>query len=296
MLPSIGTISRWQPPEGPGIRVDSGVRTGGDVSMYYDPMLGKLIVWGEDRPTAIKRLQYALNAFTVAGVQTNVPLLSWIVSNSAFVKGNTTTSFLDEELPDDLFSRVPPSGDTLALASAAALQNGAAAWRLGAIGIPLRFAAGEKTYAIEASRTADATWKLSGELRGTLTIRNAGPNFDVQLGEKSVSGIAVADAAGVEIVRNGERCRLEFAAPPSLELRAHAAGASTGAIVAPMPGRIIKVSVKADDDVGEHGLLMVLEAMKMEHRIEAASAGTVKRVLVKEGELVSASAPLVEME
>ncbi|MBV9277832.1 MAG: 3-methylcrotonyl-CoA carboxylase, partial [Candidatus Eremiobacteraeota bacterium] len=296
MLPSTGTISVWQPPEGPGIRVDSGVRTGSGVSMYYDPMLAKLIVWGEDRPTAIKRLQYALNAFTVAGVQTNIPLLSWIASNDAFVKGNTTTSFLDDELSDDLFSRVQTSPEAIALASAAALQNGVAGWRLGAIGIPLRFATGEKTYAIEASRGDHATWTLSGDLNGTLTIGSVAPKSDVQLNKKPISGIAVADAAGVEIVRNGVRSRLEFASPPSLELRAHAAGASTGAIVAPMPGRIINVAAKAGDDVGEHALLMVLEAMKMEHRIEAPSAGTVKRVLVNEGELVRASAPLVEIE
>ena len=297
MLPSTGTISNWQPAAGPGIRVDSGVQMGSNVSMYYDPMLAKLVVWGEDRLTAIKRMQCALNSFAVGGVQTNIPLLSWIASNKAFLAGRTTTSFLDQELPKDLFAkRSPPSDETLALASAAALQNGAASWRLGGIGIPLRFADGGQTYAIDASRVDDATWTLEGDLRGTLTIRNATPSLEVRLDRKSFSGVALADASGIEIVRNGERRRLEFAAPPSLEVRAHSASGGAGAIVAPMPGRIIKISVQAGEDVAEHAPLMVLEAMKMEHRIEAPSSGTVKRVLVKDGELVTASTPLVEIE
>ncbi|MBV9403314.1 MAG: acetyl-CoA carboxylase biotin carboxylase subunit, partial [Candidatus Eremiobacteraeota bacterium] len=117
MLPSTGTISLWQPAAGPGVRVDSGVQTGSNVSMYYDPMLAKLIVWGGDRATAIRRMQYALESFSVAGVQTNIPLLSWIACNKAFVSGNTTTSFLDEELPDDVFAKPKPSSiEILALA------------------------------------------------------------------------------------------------------------------------------------------------------------------------------------
>ncbi len=297
MLPSTGTISVWQPAAGPGVRVDSGVQAGSNVSMYYDPMLAKLIVWGENRSTAIKRMQYALNCFTIAGVQSNIPLLSWIASNQAFIDGNTTTSFLDEELSDDLFAqRAPPSAQTLALASAAALQNGSAGWRLGAVGVPLRFAYGDRMYAIDASRSAESTWKLQGDLQGTMTIRHAGPALDVQLEDKRIQGVAVADSDGVEVLRDGERHQLRLAPPPSMEQRAHAGGGTGGAIVAPMPGRIIKVSVEAGEAVGEHALLMVLEAMKMEHRIETSAAGSVKRVLVKDGELVTAGAPLVEIE
>ncbi|MBV9972050.1 MAG: acetyl-CoA carboxylase biotin carboxylase subunit [Candidatus Eremiobacteraeota bacterium] len=295
MLPSTGTISLWQPAAGPGVRVDSGVQTGSNVSMYYDPMLAKLIVWGEDRATAIRRMQYALESFAVAGVQTNIPLLSWIACNKAFVSGNTTTSFLDEELPDDVFAKPKPSStEILALASAAALQNGAA-WRLSSVGVPLRFAEGEKTYAIEASRT-ESGWTLQGDVQGTLAISVGGERLKAALDRKSLHGTAVADSRGVEIVQNGRRRRLEFAAPPSLEVHGHASGGAAGAIAAPMPGRIIKISVQAGDTVAEHALLMTLEAMKMEHRIEAPSAGTVKRLHVKGGELVTASAPLIEIE
>ncbi|MBV9737557.1 MAG: acetyl-CoA carboxylase biotin carboxylase subunit [Candidatus Eremiobacteraeota bacterium] len=298
MLPSTGTITVWQPAAGPGIRIDSGVQAGSEVSMYYDPMLAKLIVWGEDRPTAVKRMQYALKSFAIGGLQTNIPLLSWIASNEAFTAGETTTAFFDEQLRDDLFTQRPSlSRETLALATAAALQNGSAGWRLGSIGIPIRFAGGERTYAIEASATDDVTrYKLHGDLKGLLTVRQSGPTLAVQLDGEAISGTAVAEAVGIEVLRNGDRSCLRFAQPPSLEARSHASAGAAGAIVAPMPGRIIKVAVQSGDQVGERALLMVLEAMKMEHRIEAPSAGTIKRLFVKDGELVTAAAPLVEIE
>jgi acetyl/propionyl-CoA carboxylase alpha subunit len=266
--------------------------------MYYDPMLAKLIVWGEDRPTAVKRMQYALKSFAIGGVQTNIPLLSWIASNKAFISAQTTTSFFDEKLGDDPFSRRPSlSRETLALATAAALQNGSTGWRLGNVGVPIRFAEGERTYAIEVSAIDNATrFQLQGDLKGMLTVHHRGPTLTLQLDGEALSGTAVADADGIEILRNGGRSRVSFAQPPSLEARGHAGGGGAGALAAPMPGRIIKVAVQSGDHVAERALLMVLEAMKMEHRIEAPSAGTIKRVFVKDGELVTAAAPLVEIE
>ena len=107
MLPSTGTITRWSPPEGPGIRVDAGVTAGSVVSHYYDPMLAKLIVSGSDRATAIARLQSALQGFVVDGVRTNVPLLLWIARDEAFARGETTTRFLDDRLDESIFARRP---------------------------------------------------------------------------------------------------------------------------------------------------------------------------------------------
>ncbi|MBV8364765.1 MAG: acetyl-CoA carboxylase biotin carboxyl carrier protein subunit [Candidatus Eremiobacteraeota bacterium] len=133
-------------------------------------------------------------------------------------------------------------------------------------------------------------------MQGTLTMSVGGERLEAALDRKSLHGTAVADSRGVDIVQNGRRRRLEFAAPPSLEVHGHASGGTAGAIAAPMPGRIIKISVQAGDTEAEHALLMTLEAMKMEHRIEAPSAGTVKRLHVKGGELVTASAPLIEIE
>ena len=104
MLPSIGRITDWSPPEGPGVRVDAGVTTGSDVSVYYDPMLAKLIVFGSDRAHAVARLQRALDDFSIGGVTSNLPLLAWIVRDEWFRDGKTTTSFLAQRLDESIFA------------------------------------------------------------------------------------------------------------------------------------------------------------------------------------------------
>ena len=280
MLPSTGRISTWHAPEGPGIRLDSGVREGSDVSVYYDPMLAKLIVWGADRPAAIARMRQALDDFAIGGVRTNVPLLSWIVRNDAYAKGDTTTQFLSEHLPAGLF-KAPATASKAELAAAVArcITGAALPWRIGGIGMPLRFSGGAHEYAVEVTSAGDGqTFELSGDVIGTLTLRGAHAALDGQP--------LHADSA----------TSLELAPPPSLQSASQSGAAGSGRILSPMPGKIVKIAVKAGDVVAEHDLLLVLEAMKMEHRIVAPSAGSVSELFVKEGEIVGGSAPLVHVE
>ncbi|MDP9018545.1 MAG: acetyl-CoA carboxylase biotin carboxylase subunit, partial [Candidatus Eremiobacteraeota bacterium] len=105
MLPSTGDITVWEPPQGPGVRLDSGVEWGSEVSVYYDPMLAKLIVWGTDRAHAVARMEAALDEFVIGGVRTNVPLLSWIVRDEHYRAGKTTTQFLAERLDPAIFAK-----------------------------------------------------------------------------------------------------------------------------------------------------------------------------------------------
>ena len=115
-LPSTGKLLVFAPPQAPGVRVDAGVRTGDDVSMYYDPMLAKLIVAAEDRPAAIERLEWALRHFAVLGVQTNTPLLEAIATSADFRAGQTTTAFLERH---DLASLpLPPAPPDALVATA----------------------------------------------------------------------------------------------------------------------------------------------------------------------------------
>src|SRR5256712_128405 len=95
-LPSTGTVTRFIKPEGPGIRMDSGIESGDEITQFYDPMIAKMIVYGEDRPAAIARLQHALERSAVFGVRTNASLLSFIAAHPAFQEGHTYTSFLLE--------------------------------------------------------------------------------------------------------------------------------------------------------------------------------------------------------
>ncbi|HLI96176.1 MAG TPA: acetyl-CoA carboxylase biotin carboxylase subunit [Candidatus Baltobacteraceae bacterium] len=270
MLPSTGTITQWDPPEGPGVRLDAGVHCGSEVSVYYDPMLAKLVVWGENRAAAIERLTLALADFRIGGIRANVPLLLWIARDEVYRAGYTTTSFLAERLDESIFAKPPEMpADVLAAAAAAILRNGAAPWRLGGVGVPLRLRIGDRDVAMEAAATADPNvWQLNGDYTG-----------EVRLNDRHVIDVPIA-----------------FAQPPTAEAGAHAGhGTGNGRITAPMPGKIVKIAVRGGDTVEMHDLLIILEAMKMEHRIEAPAGGTVGMIYVGEGEIVPADTVLLEL-
>ena len=301
MLPSTGTITAWASPQSPGVRLDAGVDTGSQVSVYYDPMLAKLIVWGTDRANAVARMDHALSDLTVAGVRTNIPLLKWIVEDEAYRSGETTTQFLAERLDPAIFAKHQTPKESAILAAAFFLSARNAPFRMGGVGIPLRLTDGEKDYDLVACATgAPHIFQLSGDIEGELTLHHAeraeAQPLSAQFQSKKLTGTTVVNSDGsVTVLRQGTAARFSFAAPPSEQLSSQGGPAASGRITSPMPGKIVKVAVKAGDAVEQHALLLVLEAMKMEHRIEAPSAGTIKAILVKEGELVTGSAALVEL-
>jgi 3-methylcrotonyl-CoA carboxylase alpha subunit len=271
MLPSTGTIGAWDQPEGPGIRVDAGVTAGSEVSVYYDPMLAKLIVWGESRSVAIERLTRALQDFTIGGIRANVPLLLWIAHDEAFRKGETTTQFLAERLDESIFKTARAiAPEQLAAAAGALLRDRRAPWRIAGVGIPLHVQIDGREANMEASATADPNvWHITGDYEGDVRLDRARTN------------------AGGE---------LRFADPPNIEATAHGAhGAANGRIISPMPGKIVKIAVSDGESVEMHDLLVVLEAMKMEHRIEAPGDGTVRAIHVREGDIVAGDALLLEL-
>jgi 3-methylcrotonyl-CoA carboxylase alpha subunit len=297
MLPSTGTIAQWSPPQGPGIRVDAGVTTGSEVSHYYDPMLAKLIVFGSERSAAIARLENALRDFTIDGVRTNVPLLLWIARDAAFRAGETTTSFLERRLNESVFSLRPPPRDAVLLCAAALLADGRAPWRVGGVGVPLRLQSGSQIVELYADAGAGPhAWRLSGAYSGELCAARRGETVQADFGGRAVAGAVCYAGDLINVHLDGSTWEFTFAPPPSIEAAgAHHGGATGGSVTAPMPGKIVKVAVAQGDVVEEHALLVVLEAMKMEHRIEASAAATVKSVLVKEGQIVSAGTALVEL-
>jgi 3-methylcrotonyl-CoA carboxylase alpha subunit len=99
-LPSIGQISYYRPPSGPGVRIDDGIASGSQVTPYYDPMLAKLVTWGGDRPEALRKMNQALKETVLLGVTSNIPYLQAILNHPAFSAGQTTTGFLQEQMPD----------------------------------------------------------------------------------------------------------------------------------------------------------------------------------------------------
>jgi 3-methylcrotonyl-CoA carboxylase alpha subunit len=275
-LPQSGTITAFDVPRAPGVRVDSGFRAGSEVPVYYDSMLAKIIVWGSDRAAAIARLDETLRETTVAGIATNLPLLRAIVADHAYRAGDTTTSFLDERMPGFALG-APRADEATKRRVAAALLARDEAWRLASVGVPLAFAVDGTTVRAHAAYDG-ARWTAEGDLRGELEPDDRGATYDERGGTVVVDGRAV---------------RWTLPQPPSADAEHSAHAAASGDVTAPMPGKIISVDVQAGAAVEQRALLVVLEAMKMEHRIEAPVAGTVKDVRVKPGELVKSGETLV---
>ncbi len=297
MLPSTGTLTAWKLPAGPGVRVDSGVREGSEVSVYYDPMLAKVIVWGSDRATAVHRLEDALVQTQVAGIATNLALLLWISRDQVFRAGKTTTQFLAERLDEDIFRKPNASNESVILALADALEGGRAPWRIGMVGIPLRFTVNGDLVRFEAHATSEPSrWQIAGDQSGVLDITKTGERLAIEFDRKRIIGVVEHEDSTIVVRREGSVERLSLAPSPRIQMEVHGASAGLGRVTAPMPGKIVKIAVRKNDVVDEHALLIVLEAMKMEHRIEAPAAGQVAAVLVGEGDIVAAGASLIDLQ
>jgi 3-methylcrotonyl-CoA carboxylase alpha subunit len=262
--PQAGTLTAFDVPRAPGVRLDSGVRAGSDVPVFYDSLLAKIIVWDEDREGAIARLGATLAQTRVAGVATNLPLLRAVAADAAFAAGDVTTSFLAERGPA-LGAFIAQQSAQALHASIAALLRSGYGWRPGGIGIPLALEHNGQRVNVTADRTANG-WRVYGDV-------NADVLYD---------GPATPPDASVVP-----------APPPSATARRAGTVHGSGDVSAPMPGKIVSVAVQAGSNVALHDLLVVLEAMKMEHRIEAPVAGTVSTLHVATGDLVAAGAPLV---
>ena len=261
-LPSSGKLLTWVAPQGPGVRVDSGVEAGSEVGVWYDPMLAKIIAWGGSREAALARLAGALAETQAAGVRTNLPLLQWIAGDEAFRSGATTTNFLTERLGARGLAQAKPSDEVVLRAAAAALRRGVS-WRLGSVEVPLDLTVEGTPFRLRASALGAGRWRIEGDVAR-----------EIDLGQ-----IPDAPFALVE--------------PPRADAHAHASEATDGSVIAPMPGKIVSVAVREGEEVDERALLLVLEAMKMEHRIEAPLAGTVREIRVAPGALVAAGERLV---
>jgi 3-methylcrotonyl-CoA carboxylase alpha subunit len=262
--PQAGTIAAFCVPRAPGVRLDSGVRAGSDVPVFYDSLLAKIIVWDDDREHAIARLGATLARTRVTGIATNLPLLRAIAADAAFAAGDVTTSFLAERAPALTAFITQQSAQALTASIAALLRSGYG-WRPGGIGIPLALEHDGKRVNLSADRTANG-WHVHGDVDTDVP-------FDAPVTPPEGSVVP--------------------APPPSAAARRAGTIYGSGDVTAPMPGKIVSVAVQAGSTVALHDLLVVLEAMKMEHRIEAPLAGTVNALHVASGDVVAAGAPLL---
>ena len=304
-LPAGGRLLAFSSPEGPGIRNDAGFEAGDEVSLHYDPMLAKLIVYAPDRTSAVRRLRWALRDYAILGIPTNLALLRRVADHPSFAAGETTVRFLEEhglaEPPSE--PRVPR--EAVLLAAAGELSRSTARepfatgpWRnLGAV--RLRYRANGREYEVEAERSSVDGLRLGLDGREASVAK---PSFEngrlraVVEGKLVVAGL-VFDGLDALVSIGGESYRLAKPPPPDVDGAGPAGTATTGAsLTAPMPGTVVRLLVEKGDEVEEGQLLMIVEAMKMEQPVAAPRAGRVVSLPYEEGALVPGGAVLAEME
>jgi 3-methylcrotonyl-CoA carboxylase alpha subunit len=312
-LPSIGTLVHLKAPsEGRHVRVDTGVREGDAISIHYDPMIAKLIVWDHDRAGAVRRLQRALAEYEIVGVATNLRFLAALAAHPSFGAAELDTGFIPRHSAALIPEAVPLDAQALAAAilfllerqrrerrkAAAASQDPYSPWNL-ATGWRMNGPAyqdfvlqdGEARLHIRA-HPQPIGWRIDlpdgpVDLAGSCT---AGGALDFTLDGAKHKASVVPLGAELVVVLDGVNYRVgvvDVTAPPMAE------AAGGGRLTAPMPGKITQVLVEAGADVVKGAALLVLEAMKMEHTITAPTDGTIERVRYAVGDLVGEGEELI---
>jgi 3-methylcrotonyl-CoA carboxylase alpha subunit len=310
-LPSTGRITRFVMPEGPGIRNDAGVVVGDVVSSDYDPMLAKLIVMDRTRDACIQRLTAALGAYRVGGVATNLPFLRWLVQHDAFLRGETTTGFIEQHYTPAALRRDGDDEFAILCAAAESVAEGPGAgagdpWRR--LGM-WRLASSDRVIAferpVEASVRvrrdhATGSWLCSSKSRTILVTEVGNGEFVAFADGAAMPFCAWRTRGSIALAFDRFHADCFLAAPPTVDEAArghrHAAHGIAGSIEAPMSGKIVKVDVAPGAAVEAHQVLIVMEAMKMEHSIAAPHAGNVVEVTVAPGDAVGAGDVLVRIE
>jgi propionyl-CoA carboxylase alpha chain len=326
-LPSTGRLVAFRPPaEGAGIRVDTGVYEGGEIPMYYDSMIAKLIAHGRDRGETIAKMRAALNAFAIRGVASNVPFQAALLAHPKFVAGDFDTGFIAQHYGKGFSAADVPHDDPLFLVALAGFVRRKARER--ALGIsgqvaghgakaspdlvvvvlaadgrhehhPVRVErferdpqradviVGERRFAIE-SRTQLGELLMTGSCNGK--------PFTAQV----ESGGATKNPLAMRIAHNGsviETLVLMPRAAELLELMPHKAPPDLSKfLLSPMPGLLVDLAVQPGQKVSAGERLAVIEAMKMENILTAAQDGTVKEVLAKKGESLAVDQPIVSFQ
>ena len=306
-FPSSGPLLRLrQPDEGPHLRVDSGVREGDEVSIYYDPMIAKLIAWDHDRAAALRRLRSGLASFQVAGVMNNVDFLSAVAGHPAFLDGDLETGFIEQH-SDELMPPAAAAGDRiLAIATLDVLVNrreaaaGSAAesgdpyspwattdgWRLNDTGYDLLHfedAGGEVEIRVDYQGGDRYRFELPGGSVAAAAERDGDGSLSVDLDGVRSNVAVIRQDDSIVVFADGRTWRLKRSDPMNL------VDVDTDVladIAAPLPGKIIQVIGEAGQAVEKGAPLLILEAMKMEHTITAPAAGKIREIFFAAGDQV----------
>jgi propionyl-CoA carboxylase alpha chain len=312
-LPSTGRLVRYAPPaEGNGVRVDDGVVEGSEISMFYDPMIAKLITWGETREEAIDKQIGALDRFEIDGIGHNIDFLSALMQHPRFREGRLTTGFIAEEYPDGFAGAAVPDKLTTRLAAVAGVIACADSARAAMVDGQLNGPnAPPRDWVVKFTNGGDGAEhrvSLNGEtvkVDGVTVVVDAPFIPGQRLIEATVDGEPLS--IRVERKRTGWRFTTRGASHELRVLPPHIADVAHHMIekvppdlsrflLCPMPGLITAVHVEAGAKVEAGQMLAVVEAMKMENLLRAEKAGTVKAILAKPGDSLAVDAVIMEFE
>ncbi|XP_066090455.1 propionyl-CoA carboxylase alpha chain, mitochondrial isoform X1 [Saccopteryx bilineata] len=320
-LPSIGRLSQYQEPVHlPGVRVDSGIQPGSDISIYYDPMISKLITYGSDRTEALKRMEDALDNYVIRGVTHNIALLREVIINSRFVKGDINTKFLSDVYPDGFKGhKLTENEKKQLLATASSLF---VAFQLRA----QHFQEHENSR-VPIVKPQVTNWELSVKLNEevhNVVASNSGTTFSVEVDGSKLNVTSTWNLASPLLSVNidgtqrtiqclsreaGGNMSIQFlgtvykvhiltklAAELNKFMLEKVAEDTSSILRSPMPGVVVAVSVKPGDMVAEGQEICVIEAMKMQNSMSAGKTGKVKSVHCKAGDTVGEGDLLVELQ
>jgi propionyl-CoA carboxylase alpha chain len=316
-LPSIGRLTRYRPPTESVtkecvIRNDTGVFEGGEISMFYDPMIAKLCTWSTNRKKAISAMENALDRFEIEGIGHNLPFLSAVMSHTRFKSGNITTAFIDEEYPDG-FEGVNPSDDILDVLSVTALIITRMKMQ--------RISARDSTFDNPVPKEDNLVTRIARK-NTNVTISDVKDGYKISFEKKSFEASIKYELGGTlaELSINGNQhavkvtpviggylLRLRGVEQVVKVMNSRIAELSdlmpeklptdtSKFLLCPMPGLIVSIMVSEGDIIEEGQSLAMVEAMKMENVLRAEKPGKVSKISVAEGDSLAVDEIIMEFE
>jgi len=313
-LPSIGRLTHYRPPEEiDGVRVDTGVFEGAEISMFYDPMIAKLVTYGADRDEAIAKQRRALDEYYIRGIAHNIPFLSALMAHEKFQAGDMSTNFIAEEYPDGFEGGQLREDVKEAMIIVATFINAVEKSRATQIDGQITVPAGpqEKAWAVvidgeiettgifpyeehsEVAIGAKKTNLVCGWMPGETVIHANvdGAEYAMEIDKLPLGWALTCDGVTKEVLVMSEQAAGLLALMPE-----KVAPDTSKYLLCPMPGLIVSVSVEAGDEVKAGQALAVVEAMKMENILRAEKDATVKAVNAAAGDSLAVDAIIIEFE
>jgi len=323
-LPSIGRLTRYRPPQegvqdGLTVRNDTGVFDGGEISMFYDPMIAKLCTHGPDRKSAIAHMSDALDGFYVDGIQHNIPFLSALMRHPRWIKGDLTTNFIAEEYPGGFSPRLPGEEEADVLAVVAAVLDQTHNQRRRAIsgqmtGDAVNFAVervvrfgddiDDRNVSVETVLDGMFTVHVRGDNARSVSVSSEwAPGEPVWHGDVDGETVVVQVRPilnGFQLEHQGVSTTAQVFTTREAELAdlmpEKIAPDTSNVLLCPMPGLVTAIHVAAGDTVQAGDPLCVVEAMKMENILRAERNATVAKLCAEPGESLAVDAVIMEFD